>query len=105
MTSNQNIVVGDTVPFEFAPTRGGVTYDLSGADVTVYIKDPNGTVTEASTPGGVSLSGGKAYYTSPEGLFDSHGDWKMAWRVEKAGVRLTTPYIKFPVLATIPDAS
>lgn len=95
--TDQPLVVGDTADFTIHVKKDGAVWDISGATVTLTLRDPDGntvgpfSATVSNGPGGI------AHYQVADTVLDQSGDWARQWKVEKSGVELKTRIINFTV--------
>lgn len=76
---------GSTIAFETTITRDGDTWDLTDADVTLYLVKPSGAVlTKSATI--LDETAGTVRYTCTTSDLDEVGEWGYRWRVEQTGV-------------------
>lgn len=83
-----SITKGSTHRFELTATKDGVTWDLTGAVVTLALTDPAGnedtyTATLSATP-----TNGVAYYDVATTVLDQAGTWSRVWKVVQSGVTM-----------------
>jgi hypothetical protein len=100
-TDSNRYVVGETRRWEI--NESGVTkddeiWDLTGATVTLGLRDPSGNVSENSATVDDGPAG-LAHYTTLTTDLDEAGWWKRSWKVSKGGVVLESPPISFRVYA------
>jgi hypothetical protein len=95
-TGAPDLIGGSSVQFQLgAQSNDGQYFSLTGAAVTLKVKDPNGTVTTytASVSNGAALSQVIVPTAIP-------GTWTRAWYIVLAGNTYVTPAIGFNVVAS-----
>lgn len=81
--------------------------DGSARDVSTYttkqfiFRDPDGTATTKTADFDTDGSDGILKYTTVDGDIDAAGNWKVAARIKKANVELTSEDHGFPVAARL----
>lgn len=89
--ATESVTTGSTVTFYSSPTTlDGVTWDITGATVTLYMRKPDGTLltkTAAVTDG----DAGVAEYTTSTTDLDVGGPWELTWKVVLGGVTVLSP--------------
>lgn len=93
-TGAPEVVASSAIQFQFSASRNGVYYDLTGATVTLLVKDPAGTITTyvASVGGGTAIS--QAI------IFTTLGSYRRTWKCIISGVSYLTKPIAFAVIAS-----
>src|SRR5262245_22708921 len=79
--------------------KDGATWDLTGATVTLQLKDPSGNVTGPFTATVSSPSGGIAFYDLLTTDLDEAGVWYVKWKVVQGSLSLPSEWIEFRVNA------
>ena len=98
--SDQPIVVGDTIDFKLHARKDRATWDLTGATVSLYLKNPSGIVSAALSATITDATAGIADYTTTTEL-DEDGDWVRQWKVVSGAVTLWSEEIEFSVLPNV----
>ena len=79
--------------------KDGVVLNLTGATVTLLMRDPSGTLhTKAATI--TSASDGNVRYDTAVTDIITPGPWRRAWRVQKGNLDLISLPISFTVVAS-----
>lgn len=94
---DQPLVVGDTVNFGLAVRLNALTWDITGATVNFYHRDPSGNWSAALVATISDGPEGEALYGAPTTLLDEAGGWVRLWKVTKDGVVKLTQRIEFEV--------
>lgn len=91
------ITKGSTHRFQLSALKDGVTWDLTGATVTLSLTDPENneatyTATLSATP-----TNGIAYYDVATTVLDQAGTWSRVWKVIQSGVTMWSARQNFHV--------
>ncbi len=95
--TDQHIVVGNTVSFQATVRLNNVVWDITGATVLIYIRDPDGNWDSPFTATIDDGPAGHAEYTVPTTTFDDNGTWVIQWKFSKAGIVKWSDQIEFEV--------
>ncbi len=95
--TDQGIVVGDDHDFGVAVEKDGVVWDITGASVKLYLRDPSGNWSTAYTATVSDGPGGLAHYQVDETVLDEVGYWIRQWEITKSGITLRTDRFEFYV--------
>lgn len=87
--ASADITAASTYRHKLTATKDGSTWDLTGATITLYFRDPDGTVTAKSASLLVAASG-TAYYDSSTTDVVTEGRWHRAWRVVQGSIDITS---------------
>ena len=105
--ASEPIVVGGNYLWQLSAKKDGVTYNLTGATVTLSFYQPSTVTKRQYTATVTDGPGGLAEYQNPTGTFspdsagvDVSGDWVRSWKVVKSGVVLESREIRFKVYAS-----
>ena len=98
--TEQRIVVGDTIDFNVYWRKDGVTWNITGGAITLFLKNPAGTVTSYSATIS-SGTEGLAHYLAAGSILDQAGTWVRQWKAVVSGVTLYTEQIEFDVLQAL----
>jgi hypothetical protein len=92
-----SLTSGSTYRFELTATKDGEVWDLTGATVTLRLRDPAGAahVYEATLS---EPTDGVAYYDNATDELEDLGGWTRSWRVVQGAVDLTSLPISFTVV-------
>lgn len=94
------VVASTTVRFQVnGLKKDGVVYDLTGATVTLLLRDPAGTL---HTKSATIVSGplGSVRYDTTTSDITTPGQWKRAWRVVHNGLDLISLPVSFVVVTS-----
>lgn len=82
--------------------QDGTVVDISGYTTRKFLlRAPGGTVKEKTAVFDTNGTDGVLKYTFVTGDIDEAGDWHVAARVERTGVKLTSNFVVFKVDASI----
>lgn len=98
--TKQPIVVGDTVDFYIHAQKDDSIWDITGGTVTLFLKNPAGTVTSYTATLSAPTQG-EAHYAVSTSVLATAGDWYRQWKISAGGVVLYSNQIKFAVVAAL----
>jgi BppU N-terminal domain len=97
---NDCLVAGSTYRFQNAITKNGELWDLTGAAVTLYLRQPDGAVLEKVATVYDPAGGLVRYDSLPADLPAAQaGDWARTWRVVQGAVVVESLPIPFLLVA------
>ena len=76
------------------PKKDGVAWDISGATVTLFLRNPSGTTTSHAA---TAVTSTQAYFDGTTTTLGVGGDWQRWWHVVKSGIDLMYGPINFAV--------
>ena len=92
-----NLTTGSTHRLKLAATKDGVTWDLTGATVSLVLTDPDGNEATYSATLSGTPTDGTAYYDLSTSILDQVGTWKRTWKVVQSSVTMWSTQTKFQV--------
>ena len=95
---DQELVVGDTAIFGLAVKKNDLTWDISGATVELYLRDPSGNWSTAYSATVTSGADGEAQYSAATTVLDEAGTWFRQWKVSVSGIVKYSDGQEFEVL-------
>lgn len=101
----QNLVVGSTPDFTLYVKKDGTVWDITGATVSLYLRDPEGNWSDAYPATVSDGPAGLAHYQTDDTVLDASGEWLRQWHITKSGITLRTEVIPFSVLPFLPTGA
>lgn len=92
--ADPKFTTGSTHTFRLEATKDEVTWDITGATVTLRLFDPSGNSADYTATLTTPTSG-IADYTVATSVLDEVGNWKRQWKVVQSGVTLWSRKIDF----------
>jgi hypothetical protein len=97
---NQQLVVGDTAQFILYARKNGVTWDITGGTVLLYLwKKDSSSTSGPYTATLTTPTSGEADYTVATTVLDSAGTWFRQWKITVGSIVMRSNPIQFLVLA------
>jgi hypothetical protein len=91
------LTVGSQYRFRATITKDGAVWNITGATVTLHLKNPSGT-TSIKSASILSATNGQVYYDSAAADLDVAGQWKRSWKISLSGVIDFTAPVQFTVV-------
>jgi BppU N-terminal domain len=95
---NQGVVQNDTWIFRHTFCKNGGPWDLTAANVSLFLEDPNGNVLGPFAATIDDAINGKASYTVDSTVLSIPGDWLKEWLVDQLNITWRTASETFTVL-------
>lgn len=95
--ADQPLIVGDTVLFGLLVKLNDLAWDITGATVSLYLRDPSGNWSAALSASVVDGPNGQAQYQGSTSLLDEAGPWLRQWKIDDAGNVKYSDQIEFDV--------
>ena len=103
----QPVVVGGTPDFTLYARKNGVTWNITGGTVLLYLWDPDGNAA-AGSPFTCTVSSGSGgiaqYQVTDDTIIDAAGEWTKQWHVTVGSLKLPSEKERFEVFPGVGDA-
>lgn len=90
------MVVGNTYKFRLTATRDGAAWDLTGATVTMALRNPAG-IAAIKSASVTNAAGGIVEYNSIISDIATSGIWSRSWEITQGTIVQESPIVSFSV--------